>query len=71
MNICSPYSGDFAFSKYILFLFSFKLVGGESKSAFFFSLWSVHIVKLKLLHTESHAGLFTVKDPKILFQLCM
>ena len=34
-----------------------KLVGGESESAFFFYLWSVHIVKL--LHTES-----TVNDPK-------
>ena len=59
MNICSPCSGDFAFSKHLLFLYNFKLVGGESESAFFFSLWSVHIVKLKLIHNES-----TVNDPK-------
>ena len=38
-----------------LFLYNFKLVGGESESAFFFSLWSVHIAKLKLLHNESRA----------------
>ena len=45
----------FAFSKHILFLYNFKLVGGESESAFFFSLWSMNIVKSKLLHTESMA----------------
>ena len=50
----------FAFSKHCLFLCNFKLVGGESESAFLFSLWSVHIVKLKPLSL----GLFTVDDPK-------
>ena len=59
MNICSPCSGDFASSKHLLFLYNFKMVSGESELAFFFSLWSVHIVKLKLLHR-----LFTVNDPK-------
>ena len=66
MNICSPCSGDFAFSKHILFLDNFKLVGGESESAFLFSLWSVHVVKLKLIHNES-----TVNDPKDAIQLKM
>ena len=53
MNICSPCSGDFAFSNHLLFLYNW--FGGESESAFFFSLWSVHTVKLILLHNESRA----------------
>ena len=32
---------------------NFKLLGGESESAFLLSLWSVRIVKLKVLHNES------------------
>ena len=31
------------------------LVESLHESAFFFALWSVHIVKLKILHTESRA----------------
>ena len=41
----------------------FVLVGGESESAFFFSLLSVHIVKLKQYFTLS-PGMFIVDDPK-------
>ena len=60
MNICSPCSGDFGFSDHLLF---FNWFGGESESAFFFSLWSVHTAKLKLYFTLS-PGLFTVNDSK-------
>ena len=54
MNFCSLCSEDLH-SVNILFLCNFKLVGGESESAFFFSLWSVHFVILKPL---------AVNDPK-------
>ena len=61
MNICSPCSGDFAFSNHLLFLYNW--FGGKSESAFFFSLWSVYTVKLKLYFPLS-PGLFTVNDSK-------
>ena len=51
MNIGSPCSGDFPFTKHIFC--NFKLVDIESESAFFFS--DGHIVKLEPLHTESRA----------------
>ena len=61
MNICSPCSGDFAFSKHLLFLYNFKLVGGEeSLNQLSFSLDGV----CTLSNFTPSPGLFTVNDPK-------
>ena len=61
MNICSPCSGDFAFSKHLLFLYNFKLVGGEeSLNQLSFFLDGV----CTLSNFTLSPGLFTVNDPK-------
>ena len=70
MNICSPCSGDFAFSKHThlgsledvtLFLYNFKMVGGEeslNQLSFFFD------GACTLSNFTLSPGLFTVNDPK-------